>query len=88
MDLRWAILKNSDFTDSDMQSIGLLEANVSGSILARVNLSDGDLRRTNLSGASLVGANLSRSNLAMADLTGAAIEGVSFDTCNTYGTKF
>lgn len=82
LDLRKTNLSGADLTGADLSGVFLLEANLSGAIFWRADLSRGNFTGVSLSGAFLLetnlpGANFLEANLWRADLRGADLRGAN-----------
>lgn len=73
--------------ECDLDSVGLIHANLAGAALSNANLANANLSQANLAGANLSGANLRGASLYGANLTGANLTGADLsgtDLRNAY----
>ncbi|MFH1183441.1 MAG: pentapeptide repeat-containing protein [Chloroflexota bacterium] len=78
VDLQFASLQGTDFTDARLNGSKLREADLSGAILDSVRMDALSAPSSNLQGATAVGARFGYSDLSAADLRNASMIGSSF----------
>jgi len=74
IDLRFADLRKTNFTGSDLSGSYLSYANLSNSIMKNTNLENSKMVVTSLTDADLSNSQISRTNLSFSDLNGANLE--------------
>jgi uncharacterized protein YjbI with pentapeptide repeats len=85
--LRGYNLKESNFSDANLEGLDLSETNLQEASLLYTNLRGADLQRANLEGASLMGANLEGADLRGANLEEALLFQVHLRGANLKGAK-
>ena len=87
VNLRFAILReinfsHADLSEANLEAANLIKGNLNGANLKRAILSKAKMINAHLSGANLRGADLTRTDLTGADLTGANLTGAELRGAN------
>lgn len=86
-DLRFASMKQANFTEANLSRVLLNKTDLSGATLNKANLSGARLLSANLSSAQLVGADLRGAILENASLTGADIGEAKLNDAEMFGAQ-
>lgn len=86
-DLRFASMKQANFTEANLSRVSLNKSDLSGATLNKANLSSARLLSANLSSAQLVGADLRGAILENASLTGADIGEAKLNDAEMFGAQ-
>ncbi|RUT07077.1 hypothetical protein DSM106972_023380 [Dulcicalothrix desertica PCC 7102] len=86
-DLRFASMKQANFTEANLSRVLLNKTDLSGATLNKANLSSARLLSANLSSAQLVGADLRGAILENASLTGADIGEAKLNDAEMFGAQ-
>ncbi len=76
-----------DYSNCNLSGVVLADLNLSGADFSGADLTNADLSGANLVSADFVDANLSGANLSGADLTGADLSGADFSGANLSGAN-